>query len=108
MHFDWKAIARTGAALAAGATGHSEIISAETVAESAVASSQAHAPVAQQVDAYSTLSVQVIETAEGFEGKELVDDVQVQQLVKGVHDAVAALAAGLAAKKLVASMPAVA
>ena len=102
MHFDWKSIARIGAAVAAGQTGHPEILTAESVAEQAIGASQAHKSVGEQVDAYAALAVQVIETAEGFKGAELVDDVQVQRLIQGVHDALAALAAGLAAKKLVA------
>lgn len=107
MHFDWKAIARVGAAIAAGQTGHPEIMSAEAAAESAIGKSQAHKSVDEQVDAYAALAVQVIETAEGFKGAELVDDVQVQRLIQGVHDALSALAAGLAAKKIVgATVPA--
>lgn len=100
MKFDWKQIARIGAAIAAGQTGHPEIVTAESVAESAVASTQAHKSVGEQVDAYAALAVQVVETAEGFHGSELVDDVQVQALVHAVYEALAALAAGLAAKKL--------
>jgi hypothetical protein len=102
MHFDWKAIARIGAAVVAGQTGHPEIVSAESAAEAAVASTQAHKSVGDQVDGYAALAIQVIETAEGFHGSELVDDVQVQRLIQGVHDSLSALAAGLAAKKITA------
>lgn len=105
MHFDWKAIARIGAAVVAGQTGHPEILSAESAVEAAVGTTQAKKPVGDQVDAYANLAIQVIETAEGFKGAELVDDVQVQRLVQGVHDSLSALAAGLAAKKIVAGVP---
>ena len=98
MKFDWKQIAQLAATITAGATNHPEIVAAEQATEQAVAASTSHAPVDVQVDAYAALAVQVIETAEGFKGRELVDDVEVQALVKGVHDALHALAIGLAAK----------
>ena len=100
MHFDWKSIARIGAGIAAAETGIPAIQAAETAAESAVSTTQAHKSVDAQVDAYSALAVQVIESAEGFQGKELVDDAQIQLLIKGVHDSLHALAAGLLAKKV--------
>jgi hypothetical protein len=99
MKFDWKAIARLGTAVVAGATGHGELVNAEAAVENAVDASAAHKPVEEQVDVYAALAVQVIETAEGFSGKELVDDASVQLLIRGVHDALHALAVGLAAKK---------
>jgi len=104
MHFDWKAIARMSAAVVSASTGQPAIMAAEGAAESAIGASQAHKSAAEQADAYAALAVQVIETAEGFDGKELVDDATVQALVQAVHDALTALAAGLAAKKAAAPL----
>lgn len=106
MAFDWKNIARIGAAIVAGETGHAEIMGTEQAAEVAIDASISRKPVTDQVDAYAALAVQAVETAEGFKGAELVDDANVQLLVKGVHDALTALVNGLAAKKLIASVPA--
>lgn len=104
MKFDWKQIAKLGAIVIAGKTGHAEIIEAESAVETAVDASKAHKSVDEQVDAYAALATSVIETAEGFEGKELVDDVQVQKLIGAVHDALHALALGLAAKRTGAAL----
>lgn len=98
MKFDWKGLAQLGAAIVAQQTGRPEVVAAEAAGEQAIDASVAHKSVDEQADAYAALAVQVIETAEGFEGKELVDDVEVQLLIKGVHDSLHALAAGLKAK----------
>jgi hypothetical protein len=107
MKLDWKQVARIAAGVTSEVTGIGAIQAAESAAESAISGSKSGKTVDQQVDGYADLAVQVIETAEGFQGKEIVDDAQVQKLVAAVHSSLHDLAAGLlAAKAIKAAGPA--
>ena len=100
FHLDWKMYARLGANLAAAQTGHPEFASMETALEQAIELQQTPGTsIDARVDAYASLSIQVIEVIEGVKGHEIVDDANIQQLEAGVKQAIHALAAGLAAKK---------
>lgn len=80
------------------------VAAAETAAEVLIDTARTKGATGQQkADAAVQLVIQSIEAAEGFEGRELVQDANVQLLIKGVNDSVHALMAGLLAKKAATS-----